>query len=95
MKPEEAVRRAKWQLDYYRKDGIVPVDCATLSALLEGLEAAVECIPKKCVNCCKRKGWNTCKEAAFVSDGEVCLNFQWRDPCAENAKEGSKDATLE
>ena len=48
-------------------------------AELEGeLDEAVDDIENTCSTCGKREGWKTCKEAAFISDGGVCLNWQWR-----------------
>lgn len=51
---------------------------AELTRLREQLDAAIADMPRKCLTCGKRKGWETCKEAKLISDGEECLNWIWR-----------------
>lgn len=74
--PELACCRAEKEL------GRLAAENATLRAQLAQVQrervAAVQDIDRKCVTCGKRKGWETCTEGAFISDGNVCLNWQWR-----------------
>ena len=50
---------------------------AEVERLQQQLNAAVEDVPHKCLYCAKRLGWKTCKDASYISDGEVCLNFEY------------------
>lgn len=56
----------------------IPALIAEVERLQKERDAAIDCIPRKCVYCDCREGWNTCERSAFISDGEECLNWQWR-----------------
>lgn len=60
-------------------DSDIPLLCAEVERLQMALENTIEDVPHgQCVLCKKWPGWEVCEEAAFISDGAICLHWEYR-----------------